>query len=79
VLEHGDTVVFETLAITSHVDAVFDGPPLQPTPARMRMFEWLSLCSDYVYRDVVRGLPRKRPSTDDELGAARRAPEGVAV
>jgi glutathione S-transferase len=79
VLEHGDTVVFETLAITSHVDAAFDGPSLQPAPgpARTRMFEWLSLCSDYVYRDVVRGLPRKRPPTEDELGAARQALERV--
>ena len=79
VLEHGDTVVRETLAITSHIDEAYDGPSLQPAqgPARTRMLEWLSLCSDYVYRDVVRGLPRKRPPTEDELGAARRALERV--
>ena len=32
---------------------------------------WMGVCSDYVFRDVVRGIPRDRPPTDDELGAAR--------
>lgn len=75
VLEHGDTVIFETLAITSYIDEAFAGPPLQPadTLARARMLAWVGVCSDYVYRDVVRGLPRKRPPHDDELDAARRA------
>jgi glutathione S-transferase len=79
VLEHDGSVVFETLAITDHVDEAFHGPPLQPAPgpARTRMLQWVSLCSDYIYRDVVRGLPRKRLPTEDELGTARRALERV--
>ncbi|HEX4363553.1 MAG TPA: glutathione S-transferase family protein [Solirubrobacteraceae bacterium] len=75
VLEHDDTVIFETLAITSYIDEAFAGLALQPTDAlaRARMLEWVGLCSDYVYRDVVRGLPRKRPPNDEELCAARSA------
>src|SRR6478609_8732705 len=71
VLEDGDVVVIETLAIVSYIDEAFEGPPLSPAElsARTRMLEWLSLCADYVYRDVVRGLPRNRAPTGEELGA----------
>jgi len=79
VLEHGDVVVFETLAVTNYIDAAFEGPALQPAalPARTKMLAWMSLCADYIFRDVVRGLPRREPPTGEELAAARRALELV--
>jgi glutathione S-transferase len=35
----------------------------------------MSLCSDYLFRDVVRGIPRDRPPTAEELATARHALE----
>ena len=39
----------------------------------MRM--WMSLCGDYLDRDVVRTIPRDRAPTDAELATARTALE----
>jgi len=79
VLEHEGTVVIEGLAITGFLDEAFDGPALQPSDAadRARMREWMSLCGDYVFRDVVRTIPRDRPATDEELATARGVLERV--
>jgi len=73
VLVHNGKVVTEGLAITSYVDEAFDSRPLQPTDlaGRTQMREWLSRCADYVFRDVVRNIPRKRTPTDEELATAR--------
>ena len=79
VLEHGDTVVFETFAIADYLDAVFPGPALQPQEQALRteMLEWIGICNDYVYRPVVRGIPRDREPTGEELGAARAVLDAV--
>jgi len=73
ILEHDGMVLIEGLAITGFIDEVFDGPSLQPADpgARARMREWMSLCGDYVFRDVVRTIPRGRPASDEELATAR--------
>jgi len=73
VLEHDGKIITEGLAIMSYLDEAFDGPALQPSDpdGRTLMREWLSRCADYVFRDVVRNLPRKRTPTDDELASAR--------
>ncbi|HEX4345501.1 MAG TPA: glutathione S-transferase family protein [Solirubrobacteraceae bacterium] len=77
VVEIGDVVVFETLAITGHLDEAFDGPALQPAglAARTRMRTWMGLCADYLYRDVVRTVPRSRAITAEETATARLALE----
>ena len=75
ILEVGETVIFETLASTGYVDEAFDGPSLQPAdPARRAtMRTWMGVCGDYLFRQVVRGIPRDRTPTDEELGTAREA------
>jgi glutathione S-transferase len=75
ILEVGETVIFETLAATGYVDEAFDGPSLQPAdPARRAtMRTWMGVCGDYLFRQVVRGIPRDRTPTDEELGEAREA------
>ena len=75
ILEVGETVIFETLAATGYVDEAFDGPSLQPAdPARRAtMRTWMGVCGDYLFRQVVRGIPRDRTPTDEERGAAREA------
>jgi glutathione S-transferase len=77
IVEIGGTVMFETLAITGHLDEAFPGPALQPDghAARARMRTWMGLCADYLYADVVRTVPRGRAPTDEERATARRALE----
>ena len=73
VVELGDTVLFESLAIVGHLDEAFPEPPLQPdgTAARTRMRMWMSVCGDYVFRDVVLAIPRNRVPSEAELATAR--------
>lgn len=75
ILEVGETVIFETLAATGYVDEAFDGPSLQPADmaCRAAMRTWMGVCGDYLFRQVVRGIPRDRTPTDEELEAAREA------
>lgn len=72
VVEHEGRLLTEGLAISCYLDEAFGGPRLQPSDPwdRARMHRWMSLCADYVFREVVRGLPRSRTPTPDELGAA---------
>ncbi len=77
VAEIGETVIFETLAIVGHLDEAFPGAPLQPAgaAARTRMRTWMSLCADYLFADVVLGIPRRRTPSAEELATARAALE----
>jgi glutathione S-transferase len=77
ILEVDGTMIIESLAITGYLDEEFPGPALQPESqsARVRMRTWMSLCSDYLFRDVVRAIPRDRPPTAEELATARHALE----
>ena len=79
VLEHDGRLITEGLAIMSYLDEAFDGPDLQPADldARTQMRGWLSRCADYVFRDVVRGIPRNRAPSTEELATARAVLERV--
>jgi glutathione S-transferase len=72
VLEHEGRTIAETLAISGYLDEAFPGPSLQPTDLgeRTRMRTWMGVCADYVYREVVRGLPRREPPSAAQLEAA---------
>ena len=68
---HGETTLFETLAICAYVDETFDGPPLQPADAlgRAHMMEWVSAHNDYGYKALIHGLVFPRivaPSRGEE-------------
>jgi len=80
ILETGGTRIIETLAITGHLDEAFPGPPLQPEEAAARtgMRTWMAICGDYLFRDVVRAIPRDRAPTEQELETARTALERAA-
>lgn len=75
ILEVGEVIVVESLAITGYLDEAFPAPSLQPTDplARARMRTWMGVCADYLWRDVVRGLPRDTQPTDEQKSAARTA------
>lgn len=72
-LRHGDVVLFETLAIATYVDAIFDGPPLQPADpvARARMVGWISAQIDYLYPKLVGMLAESEAPTAEAVAAAR--------
>jgi glutathione S-transferase len=73
ILEVGGLFVIESLAVTGYLDEAFPGPALQPEDvvARARMRTWMGICADYLWRDVVRGLPRGTPPSDEQKEAAR--------
>jgi glutathione S-transferase len=75
ILEVGETVIFETLAATGYVDEAFDGPSLQPADpiGRAAMRTWMGVCGDYLFRQVVRGIPRDRTPSAEEHETAREA------
>jgi glutathione S-transferase len=75
VLEVEGRMIFETLAITGYLDEEFPGASLQPTaePERTRMRTWMGVCGDYLFRDVVRTIPRDRPPTAEELQTTQSA------
>ena len=54
-MTHGDVRMYETLAICSYVDRLFDGPPLQPADplAGARCLQWTSVFIQYLYRPAI--------------------------
>lgn len=75
ILEVDGALIVESLAITGNLDEAFPGPSLQPEThcERARMRTWMGVCGDYLFRDVVRTIPRDRTPTDTELATAREA------
>jgi len=77
ILAIGELTVFESLAINLYLDEAFPGPSLQPEGDldRVRMRTWMGLCGDYIFRDIVRAIPRDRAPAETELTGARTALE----
>jgi glutathione S-transferase len=73
ILEIDGTIIVESLAITCHLDEAFAGPILQPEDhaGRAQMRTWMSVCADYLFRDVVRTVPRGRRISAEERTTAR--------
>lgn len=61
VLQHGDVVVYETLAIAHYIDRAFDGPALQPAEVlgQTEVLRWISVVNGYVF-PVMNGLIKER-------------------
>lgn len=55
-VRHKDTDLYETSAICRYIDAVFDGPALQPesTLNRIVMEQWISALNDYTDKNIIR-------------------------
>src|SRR3954462_10776632 len=73
VLEIDGQYIPESLAVIGYLDEALPGPALQPAAPlpRARMRTWMSVCGDYVFRDVVLMIPRNREPTAEELTTAR--------
>jgi glutathione S-transferase len=82
-MKHGDTVLYETAAITRYIDEVFPGPKLQPTDAKARaeMTKWISASNAYLDGFFVRQVliekfvkPRIFKQPTDEAVVAKAMP-----
>jgi glutathione S-transferase len=62
ILQHGDFVLYETSAIASYVDEVFDGPKLTPPDPqqRARMNQWISAINGYYYPYLIYHVSHER-------------------
>ena len=62
ILQHGDFVVYETVAIVGYVDDVFDGPKLIPADPqqRARMNQWISAVNGYYYPYLIYHVSHER-------------------
>lgn len=74
VLTIGKQRLYETLAIASHIDRSGKGSRLQPDDpaAQAEMLQWISVCNDYLYNDLVRVMVKSETPSADELATARR-------
>lgn len=51
VLQHGDVVLYESVAIAHYLDRAFEGPALQPGDAlgQAQVLRWISIVNSYVF------------------------------
>ncbi len=66
--------LYETLAIAMYIDETFEGPQLTPSDAlkRAQMFQWISTCNDYLYKDVVLAFLNNDSPSEEQLEKARK-------
>lgn len=83
VLQHGDVMIYETLAIADYVERAFDGPVLSPVApqAHAQMLSWISLTNAYFFPTMMGGIakpllmaPLQGEPTDHDL-VAQSLPE----
>jgi glutathione S-transferase len=71
ILQHGDFTLYETSAIATYLDDVFQSPPLTPKDARTRarMHQWISAVNSYYYPYMIYHVSHER-RVFPELGIA---------
>ena len=83
VLQHGDVMIYETLAIADYVERAFDGPVLSPDApqAHAQMLSWISLTNAHFFPTMMGGIakpllmaPLQGEPTDHDL-VAQSLPE----
>jgi len=59
--QHGDVVLYETLAIAHYIDRAFAGPPLQPPDAlgQAQVLRWISIVNSYVFPTMNRFMKER--------------------
>jgi glutathione S-transferase len=62
ILQHGDFTLYETSAIATYLDDVFQSPPLTPKDARerARMHQWISTVNSYYYPYMIYHVSHER-------------------
>jgi glutathione S-transferase len=78
VLQHGDFMVYETAAIATYIDQVFDDPKLIPSAPRdrARVNQWISALNAYFYPYMIFHVAHER-LVFPELGVA--SDEGIVA
>ena len=85
VLEHGDLILYETLAIAHYIDRAFEGPPLSPSDARgqAEVLRWISIVNAYVFpvmnRFVKERLVRPAWGFDPDTAFLASAPAPLSL
>lgn len=61
VMQHGDAILFETMAIAHYIDAAFDGPSLEPADAlgQANMWRWIGMVNSYVFPTMNRFMKER--------------------
>lgn len=74
VLQHGDVILYETLAIAHYLDRAFDGPALQPAEPlqQAEVLRWISIVNAYVFPQMNRFVKERvvRPAWGFDADAA---------
>ncbi|MEI9989317.1 MAG: glutathione S-transferase family protein [Rhizomicrobium sp.] len=87
VLQHGEVILYESLAIAHYIDKAFDGPPLQPRDAlgQAQVLRWISIVNSYVFPVMNRFFKERivRPAwgfeTDQAFVDTAKAPLELQV
>lgn len=81
VLQHGQTYLYETLAIAHYIDRAFEGPALQPGDAlgQSHVLRWASLVNAFVFPALTNGIAKERLLVPMQGGTPNEARIAQAV